>query len=311
MKKCLYFILYFSMTLAAVLRPVPGNASPPSTIPIIDAHSQVDHNTDIEKVVPLMDKAGVAVTILSTRFKRPSRDVIEYARKNPGRVIPAFKTKTRPFMKGGTGYKKLIQKEEKAHTFGAMAEVILYHAQKGNKAGQAIIAPDSQRAMDLLAIAQKHGWPFIFHIEFASAGSYKKTFMKKMEAVVAGYPNHNFGIIHMGQLKHESVARLLKKHVNLFFIMSHANPVSIKNTKQPWTNMFKGKFLKSSWEKLIIQYPRQFVIGFDNVFPMHWGSPYLEAVTYWRSAMSKLPIDVAHAIAHKNAERLWNIEPLQ
>ncbi len=297
--------------LLTALVPFTGNASPPSSIPIIDAHSQVDHNTDIEKVVPLMDKAGVAVTILSTRFKRPSQDVVDYARKNPGRIIPAFKTKTRPFMKGSTGYKELIQKEEKTHTFGAMAEVILYHARKGNKAGQAIIAPDSQRAMDLLAIAQKNGWPFIFHIEFASAGSYRKIFMKKMEAVVDGYPNHNFGIIHMGQLEHDQVARLLKKHPNLFFIMSHSNPVSIKNTKQPWINMFTGDFLKPSWEELIINYPKQFVIGFDNVFPVHWGRPYLKAVAYWRSAMSKLPIDVAHAIAHQNAERLWHIKPLQ
>jgi hypothetical protein len=32
---------------------------------------------------------------------------------------------------------------------------------------------------------------------------------------------------------------------------------------------------------------------------------------YWRKAMADLPDDVAHAIAHGNAERLWRIKPKQ
>ena len=74
--------------------------------------------------------------------------------------------------------------------------------------------------------------------------------------------------------------------------------------------MFNGYQLKPDWEKLIISNPDQFVIAFDNVFPEHWGSPYLKAVKYWRAAMARLPEKVAHAIAHKNAERLWNIPPV-
>lgn len=282
-----------------------------SNIPIIDAHSQVDHNTDIEKVIPLMNKAGVVKTILSTRFNRSSKDIITYSKKNPDRIIPAFKTKTKAFMKGLSEYKNLIEKEDKSYTFGAMAEVILYHAQKGKKAGLAIILPDSQRALDLLEIAKRRRWPFIFHIEFAAAGKYRNSFMTRMESVVEKNPGHTFGVIHMGQLDGDQVRRLVKKHPNLFFIMSHANPVSLKKTRQPWTNMFKGDFLKPIWKKLIIEYPDQFVIAFDNVFPEHWGPPYLRAVKYWRSAMSELPEDVAHAIAHKNAERLWQIPPIQ
>ena len=100
-----------------------------SNIPIIDAHSQVDLNTDIKKVIPLMDKAGVAKTILSTRFNRSSKEIIAFAKKNPDRIIPSFKTKTKAFMKGLSEYKNIIEKEEKSYRFGAMAEVILYHAQ--------------------------------------------------------------------------------------------------------------------------------------------------------------------------------------
>ncbi len=310
MKKYTKHVLFIfrALTVALIFFPLTLPAGTP--IPIIDVHSQVDHNTDIEKVVPLMDKAGVAITILSTRFQRSSKDVVDYAKKHPDRIIPAFKTKTKSFMKGKADYKKLMHREDQSYTFGAMAEVILYHAQKGNKAGQAVIWPDAPQAMDLLAIAKKHGWPYIFHIEFASAGSKRKRFMQTMEKVVSDNPKHYFGVIHMGQLDQVEVERLVRTHSNLFFIMSHSNPVSVKNTRQPWINMFKGQYLKPVWEKLIVQYPKQFVIGFDNVFPMHWGKPYLEAAAYWRSAMSRLPDDVAHAVAHKNAEQLWHIKPL-
>ncbi len=309
--KTLCNVILFLFVLIVSVGNVQAKDLPLSTIPIIDVHSQVDYNTDIEKVIPLMDKAGVAKTILSTRFQRSSQDIIDFAEKYPDRIIPSFKTKTKAFMKGKSVYKKIIKREDENHTFGAMAEVILYHAQKGKKAGQAIVYPDSQQALDLLEIAKSHKWPFIFHIEFASAGKHKKQFMKKMEQVVSQNPTHSFGVIHMGQLDTKQVSRLIKKHTNIFFIMSHSNPVSLKNTKQPWTNMFKGYLLKPEWKKLIIQYPDQFVIAFDNVFPEHWGAPYLDAVKYWRSALSDLPEEAAHSIAHKNAERLWNISSIK
>ncbi len=88
-------------------------------------------------MVPLIYRSGIAVTILSTRFERSSQDVVDYAKKHPERIIPAFKTKTRAFMKTESGDKKIVQQEDDNFKFNTMAEVILCHAQKGNKAGQA------------------------------------------------------------------------------------------------------------------------------------------------------------------------------
>ena len=52
------------------------------------------------------------------------------------------------------------------------------------------------------------------------------------------------------------------------------------------------------------------MLGFDNVFEEHWGRLYVEQVALWREALATLPRDVAHAIAHRNAERLWKLNPL-
>ena len=56
-------------------------------------------------------------------------------------------------------------------------------------------------------------------------------------------------------------------------------------------------------------HPDRFVFALDNVWPEHWEEFYLEQMKYWRNALADLPADVAHAIAHGNAERLWKFAP--
>ena len=59
----------------------------------------------------------------------------------------------------------------------------------------------------------------------------------------------------------------------------------------------------------MVRHPGQFVLGFDHVWAKHWEKYYLPQVRLWRSALAALPDEVAHAVAHGNAERLWNLPP--
>ncbi len=68
-----------------------------SEIPIIDAHSQVDHKIDLEKVIRLMDKGGVSRTILSTRGKVTPNQLISFASRHPDRITPSVRTKGYPY----------------------------------------------------------------------------------------------------------------------------------------------------------------------------------------------------------------------
>jgi len=71
--------------------------------------------------------------------------------------------------------------------------------------------------------------------------------------------------------------------------------------------MFRGSALASEWRELLIQFPDRFILAFDNVWPENWSHAYVEHAQFWRSALAGLPVDVARAIAHGNAERLWKI----
>ncbi len=76
--------------------PVGPAPIPEGSIPIIDAHSQVDEHVELEKVIQLMDQAGVALTILASRASGgavPPEEVVSFAANHPGRIVPAVRVK--------------------------------------------------------------------------------------------------------------------------------------------------------------------------------------------------------------------------
>ncbi|HJO75783.1 MAG TPA: amidohydrolase family protein [Rhodospirillales bacterium] len=276
--------------------------------PIIDAHSQIDQKTNLETIVPMLNQAGVAQVILSTRFNQPSSDVIEFAALHLDRIIPAAKTKSKAFMKGRKAFPGIFHKELKKYDYRAMAEIIMWHAaKKGVGAGKAAMDPDDRRVSIMLDIARQKGIPFIAHVEFAGMGWDKSDYMEKLEAMVAANRDVPIAMIHMGQLGADDVGRLLPLHPNLYFITSHSNPVTTAKSKIPWTEMFYGSVLAERWQKLIVDNPDRFILAFDNVFYFQWEETFLPQVKVWRKALAALPNEVAHALAHGNAERLWKL----
>lgn len=150
----------------------------------------------------------------------------------------------------------------------------------------------------------------MIHIEFASLqGDQRQRFMHKMKKLLAENPQQAIVLNHIGQLSASELAPLLEEYKNLHVLTAHTNPVIIRNSDQPWRNMFDGKTLSPAWRTLVIQHPEQFVFALDNVWERHWREFYPEEMTYWKSAMADLPDEVAHAVAHGNAERLWHLAP--
>jgi predicted TIM-barrel fold metal-dependent hydrolase len=193
-----------------------------------------------------------------------------------------------------------------------MAEVILYHAQKGSKAPEWIVPISSPQVRAALKAALERKWPFIPHIEFAAAfPRERKRFMADLEAMLRAHPDHPFLLIHMAQLDTEEAGRLIEAHPNVYFMTSHSNTLMVSKSAQPWTNLFDGAELAPDWRKLILKHPDRFILAFDNVFAEHWGDYYLEQIALWRKTLKTLPAAVAHAIAHRNAERLWRLPPVE
>lgn len=297
------YVLYFLFSSSVV------NAA---EIPIIDAHSQADQNVDLEEVIELMDRAGVMRTILSLRGRRQSEDLIDFAARHPDRITPAVRTKGQDV--------RQVKEQARKHQYGAMAEILMWHREKtrhivttktGEKRSppQVVMPPDHPKALKLLAIARNNNWPFIPHIEFGSSGTDYPVFMDKLEAMMRENPDLPFILIHMGMLELKEVKRLIENHPNVHFIPAHSDPFSVKKSDSPFTRMFDGKRLASEWKNLIIHHADRFILGFDMVWSNQWRQHYVKEVGLWRRALSELPPNVAHSVAHRNAERLWRLPP--
>ena len=280
----------------------------------VDAHSQFDTEVDAELILNRMDAGGVYKTILSTRRQRKSREAAELAEQYPDRIVASVRTKGKHYARGTKKYYKKLKKQVNSGRFSAMAELLIFHAQKGDKADEVRIDVDDKRIQKTLEYAIEQEWPLVVHVEFASLrGGERDDYMEALKELLKDNSDHPFAMIHMGQLPHEDVNALIKAHSNIYFLTSHADPVSAVGAKQPWINMmdsdkFKPQF-KPEWKQLISEHPERFVFALDNVWGWQWQDTYMKHIKLWRSALSELPQDIAQAVAHGNAERLWKLEP--
>lgn len=275
----------------------------------IDAHSQVGHKVvPLRTIISLMKQGGVSHTILTTRGKLKGKDLVKFASKHRNYITPAVRTKGKPYDTGSPKYYKMLKAQVLSGKYSAIAETLLYHAQKGDKAPEYEVYPDDKRVVTALEYAIDNGWPFVVHIEFGALhGKKKKQFMISLERMLYDHPEQPFVLTHMGQLKPSECKRLIELHRNIHFHTGWTNPVAIRSSKQPWANLFDGGCFTPEWREIFIQYPERFVFALDNVFSEHWSNFYVKQMKYWKKAMAELPVKVAHLIAHGNAERLWHI----
>lgn len=279
----------------------------------IDAHSQVDEDvSDLDLIIRRMDAAGVYRTILAARSGRKPGEVADFGTRHPQRIVPSVRTKSDAFDKNPAKWRKSVQAQLNSGRFRGMAEILLFHAKKGNKAPEVRAYPDDDRVKFVLAAAVERGWPFVAHIEFASLSPpERERFMAGLETLLRAYPELHFLLNHMGQLQPPEVARLIRSHANFHLLTAHTTSAITRHSREPWTRMFEGERLAPAWKALMLTHPDRFVFALDNVWYQHWDAFYLEQVNQWRQALADVPPSVAHAVAHGNAERLWRLDPRQ
>lgn len=296
----------------ALLLPTHGSAS--GAIPIIDAHSQFDDNTPIEQVISFAARAGVSQILLSARGRVTTQDVLNVGLAYPTCIVPSVRTKGRGYDENRPDYYKFLDEQFREPAFTAMSELILVHAPKGNRAPEVNVAVDTPQVKEIIRRAIAKGWPIVLHYEFrwlgrTSGAAARAARMAELKSLLNQHPQQQFALIHMAQLDPAEAGALLAEHANLVFLTSHANTLVLNESNQPWTNLFASDDLAPEWKALVLQHPDRFLLAIDNVWPEHWSDKYVRQVQLWRSALDKLPVDVAHAVAHGNAERIWKLSP--
>ena len=238
----------FLITLIATFQLSFSDVGLADEILMIDAHSQLPGPSEANKIIELMDKAGVRRTILSFRGSAKWRHVRDLAKRHPRRIIPAIKIKGKHWPRGNKKFFTQIEKQMKKGTPKAMGEALLYHAAKGNRAPEWSVRTDSKQFKHVLELCRKNKWPLIVHIEFRAVKE-PVLWMKRLEDLLTANRDVAFPLIHMGQLKSEQVERLIKAHPNVYFMVSHSNTVVVSQSRQPWINLFNGRSTEVEVEK--------------------------------------------------------------
>ena len=119
-----------ALSSCAAINPCPAGKA---CIPIIDAHSQADHKVDLDEILPLIDRAGIARVILGSRGRLDFRQLAAFARRHPERITASVRTKGRVYHENRDKYYRRLDAQLAMPEFGAMAELLIYHAAKNQR----------------------------------------------------------------------------------------------------------------------------------------------------------------------------------
>lgn len=331
--------------LAGLLVAGPAHAQTPDTmlanrhganLPMIDAHSQVDCNISEETVLRQLQRLRISRVLVSIRgCKGTSSADLEarslgWAEKHPDRISALLSTKVDGWSFNDLPASKISAFETRARRTGfvGMGEILVQHAAHEHPRlsyPELALRLDDARIRTAIGVARSRSWPVTLHIELKDSDTQAAQTLADLRALLDTYPDTPFLLIHMGQASPDQARMLIENHSNIHFLTStaddfaqHATGIARRKgfvAQSGWINLFQGNCQltncpaawKPAWKILFEQFPARFVLAFDNVFPQHWEKPFAIKVGIWRRALAKLPRDVAHAVAHGNAERLWKL----
>lgn len=308
----MFAIHVFFATAVPIAVVSPARAA---DIPLIDAHSQVDDGMDMDRVLSLLDQAGIARAILSNlRSQSKLAEIIAAARQQPDRITPSIGLKSRSIRAEDPSALQYLRRAASRPAIGAISEFMLLHQQKGNVAPEIVTGFDSALLREVMSAARERHWPLVVHLEFGFARERHEgdKYLTGLERFLDANADLPVALTHMGQLDPGDADRLIGAHGNIYFLTSHANTVWIrtKGYGLPWTDLFEGRAIAPDWRALMVHHPDRFVLAFDNVQNDDWNDTYVRQADLWKTALADLPDEVAQAIAHRNAERLWHLPPV-
>jgi predicted TIM-barrel fold metal-dependent hydrolase len=311
------FLIAALMMATSIFILIPMGLTESKDIPIFDAHNQMDEGLKTEEIISLLDAAGVQRTFFAARYPWHDTFVLEAAERYPKRILPIIRTKGDERFESNEGLlKQHLAESVKDPRYFGMAELLVFHAFKPrlNERERKIFLNDKKVNL-IIDFLQNKNWPLILHMEMASAGVSRQTYMVQLERFLNDHPNLPVVMIHMAQLDTPDVERLIQAHPNLYFMTGHVGYLTSvsdngkdKFGRQPWTPIFMDGELLDPWRDLFIRYPDKFVYASDAMIVDQWRTIYVKHVHTWRHAFRELPPEVAHKIAHQNAERLWHLE---
>jgi len=297
-------------------------------ITIIDTHGHLNGDMNPERLVELMDRAGVQKMVLMARLyggdlaagHGSDRQALDFARKYPGRFIP-FVAGQRPglidpsnWTSPGQNVEMFLRRtEEKLKTgeFFGLGEFILRHhsySNFGNQGGGEVEIPvDSELMHRIARLAARYHVPVLFHAEA------EPPVVAQVRRLLDAHPDTRFIWAHnCGRNSTDGIRTFLVRHPQLVCdLAAMAAPGKSGYghywpRRTPWIHPIENGQgqLDPGMAKLFEEFADRFMIGTDAAH-----TPALRfhglRVARFRQLLSQLTAKTARRIAHENAERIF------
>ena len=280
----------------------------------IDTHSQppypeLGNNVNLSSIIQDMDENNVSWSILNARVDMQySEDIADFAEDHPDRIKAAASLKLSS-MNTDTGFVNNLTKQVESGRFKAVAEMLLYHAEKFENeisvAPEFMVYPSDIKVQAVINACTQLNCPVFLHIEFVSLEKkygipIRVQFMNELKQILSSNPNQKFILMHVAELYPGECRVLIDDYENIYFTTNFMD-LTVLCTGEPVSD-----YSESDWNTLFMDHPDRFVFAFDRVFPSQW-THYDEDMAYFQDKLSNLPNSVAKAIAFDNAMALWEL----
>jgi hypothetical protein len=326
-------LLLLAALVGAGLAPAStAGQAPAPVLPIVDAHGHLNGDMSAERLIELMDAAGVRSLVLMARHYGgekaagygTDKQALDYARRYPGRFLPFVAGQRRELLPRSVWVAPnptadAFLREAEALLQGGgyygLGEFILRHYAYSNfgpqGGGDVDLPVDSPLMHRIARLAATYRVPVLFHAEA------EPDVVAAAERLLAAESGTTFIWAHnCGRNSAEGIRALLARHPHLICDLgAMAAPGrtgygTLWPKRTPWMHVIEDGqgHLHPEMASLFEAFPDRFTIGTDAAHTPALDG-YRGRIARFRVLLAQLRPETAMKLAHGNAERLFRLSP--
>lgn len=288
-----------SSVMATARRSTTASVYKPDKI--IDINSHLMPGLGLDKLLSIMDRAGVQRTVLFPRHGSNDSDTLSVYDKHPERILPYVGFQNRDWLTQKSTFIPYVENLLKSGKFAGLGEVLLRHyAVPSRDAEDYNIPANSEMALQVFAIAADYNLPVTVHLEAENAT------ISQFEEALQKNPRTKFVWVAEGRADFPTLKRLLNTYGNLYCDVAGMDTLRpYGKEKNPIVDATTGKVFQE-WREIFVANYDRFLFGTNTVFLDHFDI-YGDLVDFHVNLMNQIDgnaPDMINAYFYNNATKL-------
>ena len=280
----------------------------------IDAHGHTVSGLTADRVISLMDKAGISHMVLMAMGWKNDPLTTEIYKQSPHRILPFVSAMYPAWHRQDERVLSYAEKQLRTGIFKGVGEVMLrYYGIPSKNEPEVNVPADSPFIKRLSDIVENHNAVMIVHMEpepdAIESLENLLNYNEKLRLIWA-----HAGTVARERLKtvgHFDIAALMDRHPNLYTDIAGVQPMSVAlsgGLRRPSITDANEK-LFPRFRKLLERHSDRVLFGLDTPWEECWAEePIIRWVAWADKVVAQLENpEAAERIMHKNAEELFGI----